>query len=393
MSSSTSSANALVFPLVECGFENRLLRMRANAGTGHAFHLKRAAVLVLITFVPLLVLSFASNHAMRGAVDIPLLHDPALYGRFLFVLPALELAEIVVAVSLIVQVQQFIDSEIVPAHQRPRFDAAIDEVLRLRASPFAGIAIAVLALGTSLTMRVIVIRSDVSSWERLGSSITLAGWWYALVSLPILLFFLIRWLFIFCLWSWFLFRVSRMDLELTPTHPDRSGGLGFLGWGLASFATVLMALSAVISAGLAYEIIHRNESLNSLKYHVIVFVVLAIVVIHAPLLAFTGRLSRTRFKGLLDYSSLVLRHDRAFDKKWVEEANVERSETLLGSPDIQTLADIATVYEHVDDMWLLPLDLKAFAVLVFAALIPMLPLIATVIPLNEILAKLFELVV
>ena len=51
----------------------------------------------------------------------------------------------------------------------------------------------------------------------------------------------------FLLWAWFLFRVSRLDLELTPTHPDRAGGLGFLGWGLASFSLVLMAVSAVLS--------------------------------------------------------------------------------------------------------------------------------------------------
>jgi len=57
---------------------------------------------------------------------------------------------------------------------------------------------------------------------------------------------------------------SRLDLELTPTHPDRAGGLGALGWGIASFALVLMAISAVISGGLAYEIVHRGSSLNIL---------------------------------------------------------------------------------------------------------------------------------
>ena len=80
--------------------------------------------------------------------------------------------------------------------------------------------------------------STVSSWQRLGSTITPAGWWYILISLPILYFFLACWAWLFLLWAWFLFRTSRLDLELTPTHPDRAGGLGFLGWSMVSFGLV-----------------------------------------------------------------------------------------------------------------------------------------------------------
>ena len=43
-----------------------------------------------------------------------------------------------------------------------------------------------------------------------------------------------------------------------------------------------MAISAVLSGSFAYEIVHRGSSLNILKYHIIVFVVLAIVILHAP---------------------------------------------------------------------------------------------------------------
>ena len=138
-----------------------------------------------------------------------------------------------------------------------------------------------------------------SSWQRHAGIITPAGWWYILVSLPFLYFFLLSWFWLFALWSWFLFRTSRLDLELTPTHPDRAGGLGFLGWGMASFGLVVLAVSAVLSGSLAREIIHANSSIDILKYHVIIFVVIVMVVLHAPLLVFTGRLGRCRFRGLL----------------------------------------------------------------------------------------------
>ncbi|MES2791493.1 MAG: hypothetical protein V4719_17885 [Planctomycetota bacterium] len=232
-----------------------------------------------------------------------------------------------------------------------------------------------------------------STWERRGVDISPAGWWYILVSLPVLFFFLLRSAGIFILWGLFLFRVSRLDLQLTSTHPDRAGGLGFLGWGLASFSPVVFAFSAVISAGFAYEIYHRGESLDSLKYHLIVYVVGAVVLVHLPLLSFSMRLSRCRFSGLLEFSALVWRYDRAFDEKWIKQPQEKNQEQLLGSSDVQSLADIATAYEHAEQMRLMPVDTKALAVFAVAALLPMVPLIGTAIPLQDILSKLGELLV
>jgi hypothetical protein len=255
-------------------------------------------------------------------------------------------------------------------------------------------AIFVLSYALAVVVRVVIgVGEGDSSWERLGTSLTPAGWWLTLVSLPILYFFLLRWIWIFLIWARFLYRVSHLDLELTPTHPDRAGGLGFLGWGLASFATVLAAVSTVFSAAFAQEILHHGESLDSMKYHVAVFVVVALLVLHAPLLAFAGRLSRFRFIGLLEFGALVWRYDRAFEAKWLENRPEAKQESFLGSPDIQSMADMATCYNHIQEMRLIPFDSKAFAVLLVAALLPMLPLVGTEVPLNEIFAKLGELLI
>jgi hypothetical protein len=206
------------------------------------------------------------------------------------------------------------------------------------------------------------------------------------------MFFLLRWAWIFALWAWLLFQVSRLDLDLTPTHPDRAGGLGFLGWGVASFAVILTAVSAVLSGGVAGEILFRRSSLDSLKYHLIVFVALGVVVLHAPLLAFSGRLARCRFRALLEYGTLISRHDRAFDKKWIDDRQTDQ-EKILGSSDVSSLAGLAHAFEHVERMQLIPIDKLALSVLIVAALFPMIPLLATAIPLTEIFSKLAELMV
>jgi hypothetical protein len=189
------------------------------------------------------------------------------------------------------------------------------------------------------------------------------------------------------LWGWFLFRVSRLDLQLTPTHPDRAGGLGFLGWGLACFALVIMAVSAVLSGSFAFEIVHHGSSLANLKYHLVVFLVLALAVLHAPLLPFAGRLGRCRFRGLLEFGALIGEHDRAFEQKWIKSPDADRA-ALLGSPDASSMSDIAATYQHIERMQLLPFDRKALAVMVAAALIPMIPLLGTSIGLTQILSML-----
>ena len=355
--------------------------------------IRKVLLLILVTWVPLVLLSLISGHAFGHRVAVTVLHDPVILSRFLFVVPLLALAEILVARSLGVQARQFLKSGIVPERETIQLEAAQAEVIKLRESVVAEVLILVLALALAIVVRVVIrFGSGESTWERTAAGITLAGWWYILVSLPILFFFLLRWLWIFLLWSWFLFRVSRLGLELSPTHPDRAGGLGFLGWGLASFALVLMAISAVLSGSFAYEIVHRGSSLNILKYHIVVFVVLAIVILHAPLLVFTGRLARCRFRGLLDFGSLIGSHDRAFDERWLKSPSANRS-SLLGSPDVASLADIAQVYEHVERMQLLPWDKKALTVLVAAALIPMIPLLGTVTSLTDILSMLGKFMV
>ena len=290
--------------------------------------IRKILLLILVTWVPLVLLSLVAGHAFGNRVAVTLLRDPVILSRFLFVLPLLALAEIVVERSLGVQARQFLASGVVPAGEAVKLEAAKAEALRLRESVVAEGVIVVLAVAIAIIVQVVIrFGSEESTWKRSDAGITLAGWWYILVSLPILFFFLLRWLWIFLLWSRFLFRISRLGLELTPTHPDRAGGLGFLGWGLASFGLVLMAISAVLSGSLAYEIVHRGSSLNILKYHIMIFVVLAIVILHAPLIVFTGRLARCRFRGLLDFGSLIGDHDRAFNEKWLKS----QGSSLLGS--------------------------------------------------------------
>jgi hypothetical protein len=357
----------------------------------------KVGLLVLLTWVPLVVLAGLEGHALGPGPGVSLLRDPVVTSRFLFVVPLLELAGVAVATGLAAQVSYFLVSGLVPVQERPRFEAARAAVGQLRGSTLVEAAILFLALTMAYTTQVLVgVGAGETSWKRSGGAITAAGWWYIVVSLPVLFFFLLRWAWVLALWGWFLVRVARLDLALTPSHADRAAGLGFLGWGLSSFAGVLMAVSAVMSGGFAAEIMHRRGSLDSLKYHVVVFVVIALAVLHAPLLAFVGRLSACRWQALFEFGSLCLRHDRAFSAKWITaphgDADTDANhESLLGCADVSTMADIAAAYERVQRMQVIPFDKSTLLTLVVAALIPMVPLLGMAIPMQEILSKLAAL--
>ncbi len=353
----------------------------------------KVSLLVVATWLPLVVLAAFSGHAWSGRVAMPLLLDPVVHSRFLFVVPVLELAQIFVEKSLRVQMRHFLNSGLIPERQRPQYRSVVAEVTRLRNAPVVEGVLLILAVALSMLLRTFGnMRIQGSNWQRLGEALTPAGWWYVLVSLPVLYFFLLCWAWLFLLWAWFLFRTSRLDLELTATHPDRAGGLGFLGWGMASFGLVVLAISAVLSGSLAREIIHAGSSLGDIKYHVIIFVIIVMVVLHAPLLVYTGRLARCRFRGLLDFGALIWAHDHEFDEKWIKQPG-RKPESLLGSRDVASLGAISRAFEHIDRMFLMPFDKKATLVLVLAATLPMVPLLGTSVSLGEIMKALGEFLV
>ncbi len=351
----------------------------------------KVAFLIVITWVPLLCLSLAAGRASGGEVKFPFLSDPDVFGRYVIALPLLEMGAVLAASALASQINHFREINLIPHKELARFHAGQNELIFLRDSKLAEITILVIAIAFPFGLRAVLgFENRGSSWDHAGTTITLAGWWQILVSLPVLFFILLRRCWVFLIWVWFLFRISRLNLELSPTHPDHAGGLGFVGRGLAGFSLLLMAFSTIVSAGLSDEIVNRGQSLNDLKYHVALFVIIALVVIHAPLLVFSRRMILCRHYGLRDFGALVLRYDQAFEEKWIEEFDISRRD-LLGSADISALADVATVYEHANDMWPIPVDTKALVLLAIAALIPMIPLIGTAIPVQEILMSLGEM--
>ena len=197
------------------------------------------------------------------------------------------------------------------------------------------------------------------------------------MSLPIFQFILLRWYLRLVLWFWLLYRISRLNLRLIPIHPDKTGGLGFLERSTHAFAPILVAQGAAMAGLIGSQIFHAGKNLMDFKLQIVGFMGFCIVTLLIPLAMFMPLLARAKQQGLGDLGTLSTRYAGEFEGKWVH-GGAQADEMLLGSADIQSLADLATSYGIVNDMRLVPFGLKDVVRLALLVAVPFLPLLLTI---------------
>ena len=382
------------FSLVLGGPLYQLWRRLFLAGPALELLARRMIGIPLVAWLPLLVLTTFQGLVVGHAVAVPFLYDFAVHARFLVAVPILLLAELVVHERIQRVVQQFLKEGLVPAETLPGFRDAIASTMRLRNSLIIEVALAVFAFGFGWA----VWRGDTgltnSTWfasiEGGHPRATLAGWWYLHISIPMFQFLLYRWYFRLFVWFVFLKRVSRLPLRLTPTHPDRAGGLGFVGSAAHAFVPVIVAQSIVLSAVVGSRIVFHGRSLVSFQYEIAAFLILELLLVLGPPCVFMRTLLDLKRQGRREYGVLAARYTSEFHAKWIE-GGAPRDEPLLGSSDIQSLADLANSYTVIGEMKPVPFGKETIVQVVGAAAIPLLPLALSIIPADQILQRLLGL--
>ena len=203
-------------------------------------------------------------------------------------------------------------------------------------------------------------------------------------------FLLLRWYARFFIWFLFLWRVSRLNLRLTATHPDRAGGIGFLGHSTYAFGPILFAQGTLLAGLIANRIFYEGMSPLAFKLEAAGFVVFFVAVVLSPLLVFTPILARAKREGLRDYGQLASRYVQGFDDKWAGGPSSSEGE-LLGTGDIQSLADLGNSYAVVQEMRPVPFGLKDVIRLACAAAAPLLPLALTIFSLDELVTRIIKI--
>jgi hypothetical protein len=381
------------FSLVLGGPLFQLLRRAHLADDALMMVRQRIIVITLLAWLPLLVLSALEGRLLGGSVAVPFLVDAEVHIRFLVTMPLLIVAELVVHRRMRPLLQQFLERNLIPESATARFEAAVASAFRLRNSVLAEVLLIgfVYGVGILIVWRHYVAL-DTATWYATpsaeGSKLSVAGIWYGYVSLPIFQFLLCRWYFRMFIWTRFLWQVSRIELSLVPTHPDRVGGLGFLANTAYAFAVLAVAHGAMLAGTLANRIFFVGAALTEFKAEIAIVVAFVLCAILGPLLVFAPGLAQAKRQGLREYGTLSERYVREFDAKWLR-GGAPADEPFVGSADIQSLADLGNSYEVVRTMRIAPITRDAILRLAAATLVPIVPLLLTMMPLEELLKMLF----
>ena len=312
----------------------------------------------------------------------------AAHVRLLLVIPLLFLCESLLDTRLREFVSLIVRSGVVPRNALPALETEIARTNRWRDSWFPE-AMCVLAT-VLLTLFAAHSRlSGKTTGSDLGHAINefrLAGLWYWIVCLPLVRFLVFRWLWRIALWWCFLWRLARLEFHLVPTHPDGAAGLGYLEVAQTYFVLLVIAVSAVMSASFAEEISSGVSVFEAIYPALAITFILDLALVLLPPCFFAVKLRACQEKGLRDYSVLAARYVNDFERKWLNASSVQ-AEPLLGTADLQSLADLSSSVAIVRNMRLIPVSTRLLIIVMVAALLPMVPLFLFKFPIAELVQR------
>jgi len=348
---------------------------------------RRLIVAVAMGWIPLVLLTALFQ---PGAV-VALLTDYRVASRILIAVPVLLLGQILMESKFRMIVSQVREDLIAPP-DLSRFDGTVGWLIHLRDSMLPELAIAALvclhiALSFSGKVGLAGPWAMEGAQTALGTHLSPAGWYYTVVSQLIYQFLVGLCLWKWVLWTLLVFKLSRIKLQLLVSHPDKHAGIGFLGMSTVAFAPVAFAVAAAVGATWRHEILYMGADLMSFKLPAILLLVLVLVIAVGPLLFFVPKLAPLRRKGILQYGSLAHLHSEEFYEKWILHRRDHEAE-LLSAPEISSLSDLASSFQHIEEMKPLPLDKGSLVAVALAVVIPMLPAILVQIPLKVVLKSL-----
>ncbi|MEI6167489.1 MAG: hypothetical protein WCS52_09865 [bacterium] len=313
--------------------------------------------------------------------------------RFLVAIPLFFLCETWVAPRMAEFTRDIVRSGVVPESERLALDGAIRRVGRMRDPWVMEICFLVVVVVFALITPFLNLPGKTGNWEMLmaetGGRVSPVLGWYMWFCIPLFRFLMLRWLWHLGLWCYFLWKVKSLDLHLVPTHPDGAAGLGYLEIVQEHFGALAFAISAVMAASFAEDIVSGRMNFETLYLLIPMVLVLVLGLFIGPLLVFIPKLWECRITGWSEYMGMAFRYVSAFDKKWIRD-EAATGESQLGTGDLQSLADLNNSVSIVRGMRCVPASPRLANVLAVCAIIPLVPLIFLKYPLADLMAKMFQ---
>ena len=350
-----------------------------------------ALLAAAIAWIPLAVFSLAQARSADVPSAVSFWRDAGVHARYLISVPLFILGDAFCLPRLWQIIENFPKSGLIGNLER--FTAATASGRRGFESRRALIGIAVAAWVSAAAIARTHPIAQIAEWQvATGSSapFSAAGWWHILVSVPIGLMAVFVWLWRLWVWAHLLYRIARCELRLIASHPDRSGGLGFLGSSLQAFAPVAFAFSTIAASREAQFILSRRAPTSMHLYFNVGVSVFIMVLIVLPLCAFTPALMRAARRGRLAYGTLALQMGQAFERRWLAEDS-RVAEDALNAPDFSATIDLYSIVAGARGLRLLPVTRWHLLTLAAVLAIPFVPVLLLKVPLTKIWPEIWGL--
>ncbi|MDR0183296.1 hypothetical protein [Lysobacter arvi] len=377
------------YSLMRGGLLYRLTHAGGAAWTERAYAPWIAFALLMIVLVPAVAMSAHDGRLLDG-VAVPLIRDYNVWARFALAMPALVLAA-PLADERMWRSLDHLRSLVDPA-DHAQFERALNRLRGWRDSIWPELLLFAVAISGSFAAPTLPLYDLVATWRDDGAQLTPAGLWLTWVGFPVFRFLTLLWLWRFLLWVCLLARFARLDLALHAAHPDGCGGVAFLGYAHASFLVMPLVGSLLVAGSCAVEVEHLGVRLTSLHLLLGGYVVFAIAFVLAPLLLLTPKLAALKRNSLLAYGALGTDTSEEFESRWLGRAR-RAAAPILNAGDASALADLTAVYATANRMGTVPVQRWILLQFLGATVLPLLPLALLVMPLDQLLQKLFSMLV
>lgn len=387
-----------------CLYEgDRLNRLFGRLGLGprtpwHLF--LRASLLIGVTWVPMALIAIAEG-LFRPPMPLNFFADFAAYAQFFIGLPLFVLAEAVVIQATADAGTEFHSSGVLRKEShRQALGHLHRRVAQLRDAWWVDLLCVLFAYQFSMWIVGVEFwaHSPLANWHThlVGDKrwLTWTAGWAFFIAIPILNYWWLRHIARVLIWSWYLYRVSRLRLDLLATHPDRTGGIGFISDVQGHFAWLIFAYGVTnVAAPVGYQIsvLELNPWVPSVWGPMLGFVIGAPLLFTLPLFFFTRKLAVTRQIARRRYRRLLYAETHRLEGRILPQ-RVQRHR-LPQAADVAVVNQLAQLYERVDGMRVVPFDFRSMVQLLSSSLgsvVTILPLLHAEANLEDILQTLVK---
>jgi hypothetical protein len=351
---------------------------------------KRSLLLISVTWIPLALLAIVAEVHWIQPPGQNFFLDFAAYGQLLIGLPMFLIAERVIDGQTRDAARCFLTTGALAAGDAARLFHLNGRVERLRKQLWPDVVCIAIAYGLTAAWMIPEMHNDRDTWHAMDpihhwQSLTWPGLLLLVFVGPLTTYWWLRWSWKIGIWSWYLYRLSRLRLNLVASHPDKTGGIGFLSDAQTKFGIVILAYGiSYVAPTILYKLVFEGATIGvvSVWGYAASFVIGAPLLFTIPLFMFTQQLYQTKARAMEMFQERSMERAQAFEEKWLKACSSGNYELMSGS-DLSGLNALNQVYAHIHAMRVVPFDLRSFSELVGSALGPMVPLLPYLVDLPE----------